>query len=83
MKKTILYFSAAWCGPCRTLGPIMDSVANEVAWKKIDVDTDTELSAKYGIRNIPSLVLVDENGNELGRRVGVQSKEDILSFYNG
>ena len=83
MKKTILYFSAAWCGPCRTLGPIMDSIADKVAWKKIDVDTDTELSAKYGIRNIPSLVLVDENGNELGRRVGVQSKEDILSFYNG
>ena len=82
MRK-ILYFSAAWCGPCRTLGPIMDSVSDQVAWKKVDVDNDTELSAKYGIRNIPTLVLIDENGNELGRKVGVQSKEQIISFYNG
>ena len=82
MRK-ILYFSAAWCGPCRTLGPIMDSISDQVAWKKVDVDNDTELSAKYGIRNIPTLVLIDENGNELGRKVGVQSKEQIISFYNG
>ena len=82
MRK-ILYFSAAWCGPCRTLGPIMDSVADQVAWRKVDVDNDTELSAQYGIRNIPTLVLIDENGNELGRKVGVQSKEQIISFYNG
>ena len=64
MKKTILYFSASWCQPCRTLGPIMDSVADQVAWRKIDVDNDTELSVKYGVRNIPTLVLVDENGND-------------------
>ena len=82
MRK-ILYFSAAWCGPCRTLGPIMDSVADQVAWKKVDVDNDTELSAQYGIRNIPTLVLIDESGNELGRKVGVQSKEQIINFYNG
>jgi thioredoxin 1 len=82
MKK-ILYFSAAWCGPCRTLGPIMESVSNEVNYQKIDVDNNQELSMKYGVRNIPTLVLVDGDGNELGRKVGVHQKQQIIDFYNG
>jgi len=82
MKK-ILYFSAAWCGPCRTLGPIMESLSGQINYEKIDVDNNQDLSIKYGIRNIPALVLVDEQGSDLGRRIGVQSKEQILDFYNG
>lgn len=82
MKK-ILYFSAAWCGPCRTLGPIMESVSGQVNYQKVDVDTDRQLSMKYGIRNIPTLVLIDGEGNELGRKVGLQQKQQIIDFYNG
>jgi len=82
MKK-ILYFSAAWCQPCRTLGPIMESLSGQINYEKIDVDNNQDLSIKYGIRNIPALVLVDEQGSDLGRRIGVQSKEQILDFYNG
>lgn len=82
MKK-ILYFSAVWCGPCRTLGPIMESVGSEVNYQKVDVDNNQELSMKYGIRNIPTLVLVDENGTELNRSTGVLQKQQIIDFYNG
>ena len=82
MKK-ILYFSAAWCGPCRTLGPIMESVKDQVNYEKIDVDSNSELSMKYGIRNIPTLVLVDESGIELNRSTGVLQKQQIIDFYNG
>jgi len=82
MKK-ILYFSASWCQPCRTLGPIMESVGNEVNYQKIDVDSNQELSMKYGIRNIPTLVLVDNKGNELNRSTGVMQKQQIIDFYNG
>ena len=82
MKK-ILYFSAAWCGPCKTLGPIMDSVSGEVNWEKIDVDSNSELSVKYGIRNIPTLILIDDNGDELNRSTGVMQKQQIIDFYNG
>ena len=81
MKK-ILYFTAAWCGPCQTLGPIIDSLQGQINFDKIDVDTNTELSAQYGVRGVPSLVLV-EDGKEVSRLVGVQSKESILNFYNG
>jgi len=80
MKK-ILYFSAAWCAPCKTLSPVMDSLQGQINFDKVDVDTNTDLSAQYGVRGVPSLVLV-ENGNEVGRLVGIQSKEQILNFYN-
>ena len=81
MKK-ILYFSAAWCGPCKTLGPIVDSLSGQINYEKIDVDTNHDLSAQYGVRNIPTLILLDETGEAKGRLVGIQSKEQILSFYN-
>jgi len=80
MKK-ILYFSAAWCGPCKMLGPIMESLSGQINYEKIDVDNNQDLSIQYGVRNIPTLVLV-ENEEAVGRLVGVQSKEAILEFYN-
>jgi len=83
MKK-ILYFSAAWCVPCRTLGPIIqESTRHGVVYEKIDVDANQDLSIEYGVRNIPTLILLDENGEVKGRKVGLQSKQDIINFYNG
>ena len=81
MKK-ILYFSAAWCGPCKMLGPIMESLPGQINYEKIDVDNNQDLSIQYGVRNIPTLVLV-ENGEAVGRLTGLQQKEAILNFYNG
>ena len=80
MKK-ILYFSAAWCGPCKMLGPIMESLAGEINYEKIDVDANQDLSIQYGVRNIPTLVLV-ENGEAVSRLTGLQQKDQILEFYN-
>ena len=80
MKK-ILYFSEAWCGPCKMLGPIMESLADQINYEKIDVDNNQDLSIQYGVRNIPTLVLV-ENGEAIGRLTGLQQKDAILEFYN-
>jgi len=81
MRK-ILYFTASWCAPCKALSPIMDSLQGQINFDKIDVDSNTDLSTQYGVRGVPSLVLV-ENGSEVNRLTGVQSKESILNFYNG
>ena len=81
MRK-VLYFSAAWCGPCKMLGPIMESLSGQINYEKIDVDNNQDLSIKYGVRNIPTLVLV-ENGEAVRRLTGLQQKEAILNFYNG
>ena len=80
MRK-ILYFTASWCAPCKALSPIMDSLQGQINFDKIDVDSNTDLSTQYGVRGVPSLVLV-ENGKEINRLTGVQSKESILNFYN-
>lgn len=80
MRK-ILYFSAAWCGPCKMLGPIMESLSGQINYEKIDVDNNQDLSIQYGVRNIPTLILV-ENGEAVGRLTGLQQKDAILEFYN-
>ena len=80
--KQILYFSAPWCGPCKMLGPIMESLSGQINYKKINVDNKQDLSIKYGVRNVPTLVLL-ENGEVVGKLSGLQQKQQILNFYNG
>ena len=80
--KEILYFSAPWCQPCRTLGPIIEGLSGQISYKKINVDENSELAAQYSVRNIPTLILV-ENGRAVNRLTGLQTKQNILDFYNG
>ena len=82
MKK-IIYFSAPWCGPCKVLGPTMQKLSSELPITKVNVDEDNTTSAKYGIRNIPTLILIDETGKEINRLVGNISEQQIKQFYNG
>ena len=49
--------------------------------EKIDVDVNSEMSAKFGIRNIPCLVLVDRSGNEIKRSIGNKAENEILNWY--
>ena len=79
--KQILYFTASWCGPCRILGPIMESVKGQVSYSKLDVDAEQDLAVKYKVRSVPTLVLI-ENGVEKNRLVGVHQSPEILNFYN-
>ena len=77
-KPVLVDFGAEWCGPCRTLGPIIEELATEyegrVVVGKVDVDNNQEFSAKYGVRNIPT-VLMFKDGEVVGRQVGVASKK--------
>ena len=80
MKK-VLYFSTTWCGPCKQLGPIMESLSGEINYEKINVDTNSDLVTEHGIRNIPTLVLL-ENGVAKDRKTGLLPKDQILNWYN-
>ena len=73
-KPVMVDFWAAWCGPCRMVGPIIDQLSEEYKDRavvgKVDVDANQEFAAKYGVRNIPT-VLVFQNGEVVDRPVGV------------
>tara|TARA_Y100001973_G_C5094182_1_gene279152 strand:- start:536 stop:781 length:246 start_codon:yes stop_codon:yes gene_type:complete len=76
--KQIKYFSAAWCGPCKTFKPIMTEIANEGhSVEFIDIDQSQNLASKYNVRSVPT-VLVTENGQEISRLVGAVSKQKVL-----
>lgn len=84
-KPVVVDFWAAWCGPCRMVAPIMDQLTSEFEGKavitKVDVDANQEFAAKYGVRNIPT-VLVFKNGEIVEKQVGVAPKATYAEKIN-
>lgn len=70
-------FWAPWCGPCKMLGPVIDSLADDLSGKavvgKVNIDDEPDLATKYGVVTIPTVILF-KNGVEVKRLVGLQSK---------
>jgi thioredoxin 1 len=76
----LLDFYADWCSACKTIAPVVDAIAREreeVAVLKVNVDENRELAERFGIRSIPTLVVLKE-GKETERMVGARPKSKIL-----
>lgn len=75
-------FWAPWCGPCRTLSPIVDEIADDLAGKikvaKCNVDENQDIAMKYGVMSIPTLVLL-KGGQEIARTVGAMPKAKLMA----
>ena len=80
----LIDFYADWCGPCKMLSPILEKVANERNMEliKINIEEDSDgMTANYGVRGIPTVIVLDEN-DEIGRFTGAKSEGDLNTFFD-
>ena len=80
----VLDFSATWCGPCKQLAPIIEELSNEyegcIAVGKCDIEEADDLTAEYGIRNVPTVIFI-KNGQVVDKFVGSKSKGDVQAKF--
>ena len=81
--KEVLKFSASWCGPCKMLTKTIEGISDlPIPIKEIDIDENLDMSAKYGIRGVPTLVML-ENGVEVRRKTGALNTKQLMEFLHG
>lgn len=81
--KQLLKFSASWCGPCQALGMTLKEKDDwGIPIQEVDIDDNLDLAAKYGIRSVPTMIIV-EGDTEIKRITGAQPVSKIEEFING
>jgi len=75
-------FYADWCAPCKGLSMVIEGAGDKITMPIEEVNIDNELmdSVEYGVRSVPTMIIVDDNGKEIKRHVGMMNEEQLLDF---
>lgn len=79
--KEVLKFSASWCQPCKALASILEGDSWGLPITEIDIDKDMEKAIQYGVRSVPTMVML-EDGKEIKRKTGVGSHEELRIWFS-
>lgn len=77
--KRILRFTASWCGPCKSLAMNLETASLGLPIEVVDIDTHSDIAQEYGIRSVPTLVMLDEN-TEVKRLVGSKTANQLREW---
>lgn len=78
----VLKFEASWCGPCKSLSKVFEEAKDKISMpvEVIDIDQNRDMAVKYGIRGVPTLVILDDEDKEVKRTSGMMMESKLLEF---
>lgn len=78
----VLKFAAGWCQPCKMLSRVIEDAGDKITTviEEVDIDQNMELAKKYGIRGVPTMVMVEDDGTEIKRQSGVMMENQLIEF---
>jgi thioredoxin 1 len=80
----LLKFYATWCAPCKALSTIVESTDQSlIEVEDVDIEAQRELAISFGIRGVPTCVIVDSDNKEIRRKVGMMSESEYINFVKG
>lgn len=81
----VFKFYAEWCGPCKVQSQIIKAAGDKITTPVVDINIDENiaLATDFEVRNVPTMVLVDDNENEIKRHVGVMKEAELIEWVNG
>ena len=78
----LLKFYAPWCQPCKGLSMVMEGAKDKISVtiQEVNIDEDIDTAVQYGIRSVPALILVEDDGTEIKRNVGMLNEAQLIDF---
>jgi thioredoxin 1 len=81
-NKKVLKFSASWCAPCQMLSKVIASINTDIPFEEIDIDENQQYAQQFGIRGVPTLIMVDADSKEIKRVSGMVSIPDLEAWLS-
>ena len=80
--KRVIRFTASWCQPCKMLARNLEDITTNIPIENVDIDENQDAAMEYGVRGVPTMIMLDENNTEIKRMVGMQSLKVLEDWFN-